>query len=60
MAYLELAQLKYVTGPTFKDEFQSFCYPEEPFDCSDYTSLLKGLGHLEAGLDGYYCRMVVK
>lgn len=60
MAYLEQSQIQYMISPAFKEEFQSFCYPEEPFDCSDYVSLLRGLAMLESGLDGYYCKLVLK
>jgi hypothetical protein len=60
MAYIEEAQLTYLISDAFKDEFPSFCYPEEPYDCSDYTSFLKGAGTLEAGVDGYYCKLNVK
>lgn len=57
LAYLSEAQLRKYTGSTFAVEFNAYCYPEEPFDCTDYSSFLKGMGQLSAGSDGYYCQL---
>lgn len=57
LAYLGSAQLKAYIGAGYTDDFHSFCYPEEPSECSDYSSFLKGLGRLVTGDDGYHCSL---
>lgn len=57
LAYLSLNQLKAFIGSGYSDDFHSFCFPEQPSECSDYTPLLQGLGHLTTGEDGYHCSL---
>ena len=57
LAYLSSTQLKAYINSSYMDDFHSFCYPEEPSDCSDYTQFLKGLGRLTTGEDGYHCSL---
>lgn len=57
LAYLSTDQLKNYVNSGFSDDFHSFCYPEEPQSCSDYSSFLGGLGHLSTGDDGYHCSL---
>jgi len=60
LAYLSTAELKTLVNVSYSDDFHSFCYPEEPSDCSDYTSFLRGLGRLTTGDDGYHCSLQVQ
>lgn len=57
LAYMSNGQLKAFIGAGYADDFHSFCYPEEPSECSDYTPFLKGLGRLSTGDDGYHCSL---
>lgn len=57
LAFLTAEQIKHHAGMAFSDELHAFCYPEEPFDCTDYTGFLKGLGSMSTGNDGYFCRL---
>lgn len=59
LAYLSSKELKTITSSAFADDFHSFCYPEEPFSCADYTSHLKGLGRMTTGEDGYNCSLQI-
>lgn len=59
LAYLNVTELKARLGASFSDDFHSFCFPEEPSECSDYSSLLKGLGRLSTGDDGYHCSLTL-
>ena len=47
-----------LTSGAYADDFHSFCFPEEPFGCADYTSFLKGLGRMTIGDDGYHCSLI--
>jgi len=55
LAFLNGHQLRDIIGGAFPDDLRSFCYPEEPSPCSEYTSLLRGRGQLRTGEDGYHC-----
>ncbi len=57
LAYTNGAQLKALIASGYTDDLHSFCFPEEPSECSDYTSFLKGLGRLVTGDDGYHCSL---
>lgn len=57
LAYMNANQLKAFISAGYSDDFHSFCYPEEPYSCSDYTSYLKGLGRMTTGEDGYHCSL---
>jgi hypothetical protein len=57
LAYLSAAQLKAYISSGYSDDFHSFCFPEEPSDCTDYSGFLKGLGRLSTGEDGYHCSL---
>ncbi len=57
LAYMNAGQLKAYVAASYSDDFHSFCFPEEPFSCSDYTSFLKGLGRMTTGEDGYHCSL---
>jgi hypothetical protein len=57
LAYLSSAQLKSYINAGYSDDFHSFCYPEEPQSCADYSTFLKGLGRLSTGEDGYHCSL---
>lgn len=60
LAYLDASQLKQYVSAAYSDDFHSFCYPEEPFSCSDYTSFLRGLGRMAIGDDGYHCSLQLR
>jgi hypothetical protein len=55
LAYLGGAEIRHLLSQAFSDDHHSFCYPEEPSDCTDYSSFLKGLGRMTTGDDGYHC-----
>ena len=55
LAYLTTDQLRSMIAAGYSDDFHSFCYPEEPATCGDYTTALGGLGRLSTGEDGYHC-----
>ncbi len=57
LAYMNASQLKAFLNAGYSDDFHSFCYPEEPYSCTDYTSYLKGLGRMTTGEDGYHCSL---
>jgi hypothetical protein len=57
LAYMSTAQLKAFINAGYSDDFHSFCFPEEPSECSDYTPFLKSLGRLTTGDDGYHCSL---
>jgi hypothetical protein len=57
LAYSSTASLRSLIAGGFADDFHSFCYPEEPSECADYTSFLKGVGRLTTGEDGYHCSL---
>lgn len=57
LAYVSSASLRSLIAGGFADDFHSFCFPEEPSECSDYTSFLKGVGRLSTGEDGYHCSL---
>jgi len=57
LAYMSSKELKELLGGAFPDELRSFCYPEEPSSCSDYSSFLKGMGRLGTSDDGYHCSL---
>ncbi len=57
LAYMNATQLKAFLSAGYSDDFHSFCYPEEPFSCADYTSYLRGLGRMTTGEDGYHCSL---
>ena len=59
LAYMNQGQLAAFVGAAYSDDFHSFCYPEEPMECAEYTSFLKGHGKLATGDDGYHCRLVL-
>ena len=57
LAYTTGAQLSDLLTATSADDLGSFCVPEQPFECADYSSHLKGRGHLLTGEDGYHCTL---
>lgn len=57
LAYTSTESLRSLVRSAFGEELHAFCYPEEPFDCSDYTVYLKGLGTLLSGDDAYHCQL---
>ena len=57
LAYLTKAQIQVVLASAFVDDLHSFCYPEEPLECSDYSSFMRGGGKLSTGSDDYYCAL---
>jgi len=59
LAYVSSGSLRSLIAGGFADDFHSFCYPEEPSECTDYTSFLKGIGRLTTGEDGYHCSLHV-
>jgi len=58
LAYLSKAQIGIVLATAFVDDLHSFCYPEEPSECSDYSSFMQGSGKLTTGSDDYFCALV--
>ena len=59
LAYLSSSQLGDLIKAGFSDDRHSFCYPEEPSECTEYTSLLQGRGPLTTGEDGFHCNLQV-
>ena len=57
LTYTTTSQLSALLAATYADDLSSFCVPEEPFDCAEYSSLLKGRGRLVTGEDGYHCTL---
>lgn len=57
LAYMNAGQLRAFINAGYTDDFHSFCYPEEPSECSDYTPFMKGLGRLSTGDDGFHCSL---
>jgi hypothetical protein len=57
LAYLNKTQIATVLASAFIDDLHSFCYPEEPSECSDYSSFMQGIGKLSTGSDDYYCSL---
>lgn len=57
LAYLNRDQIGTVLGAAFSDDMHSFCYPEEPSECSDYSAFLHGMGRLATGDDGFHCSL---
>jgi len=55
LAYLGGAEIRHLLSQAFTDDHRSFCFPEEPSDCTDYSSFLNGLGRMTTGDDGYHC-----
>ena len=59
LAYLSSSQLGDLIKAGFSDDRHSFCYPEEPSECTEYTSLLQSRGRLTTGEDGFHCNLQV-
>ena len=59
LAYLSSSQLALLITSGFSDDRHSFCFPEEPSDCAEYTGLLSGRGRLTTGEDGFHCNLQV-
>jgi len=57
LAYTTTGDLVDLLNETYADDFGSFCVPEEPMECSDYSTFLKGRGRLITGEDGYHCTL---
>lgn len=57
LAYASTSNLRALIAGGYADDFHAFCFPEEPAECSDYTSFLKGVGRLSTGEDGYHCSL---
>ena len=57
LAYTSSSDLADILNETYSDDLGSFCVPEEPMECSDYSPLLKGRGRLVTGEDGYHCTL---
>ncbi len=57
LAYASTTNLRALISGGYADDFHAFCFPEEPSECSDYTSFLKGVGRLNTGEDGYHCSL---
>lgn len=57
LAYLNKSQISTVLTAAFSDDLHSFCYPEEPSECSDYSAFLQGAGKLTTGDDDFHCSL---
>jgi hypothetical protein len=57
LAYASSNSLRGLISGGYADDFHAFCFPEEPSECADYTSFLKGVGRLAVGEDGYHCSL---
>ena len=57
LAFTTQSQLSEILTASYADDLGSFCVPEEPFECGDYSSLLKGMGRLTTGEDGFHCTL---
>lgn len=57
LAYTTSTELADLLNETYSDDLGSFCVPEAPMECSDYTTFLKGRGRLITGEDGYHCTL---
>jgi hypothetical protein len=59
LAYTTNVELADLLSEAYSDDLGSFCIPEEPMECSDYSTFLKGRGRLVTGEDGYHCTLQV-
>lgn len=57
LAYLNKGQISMVLSAAFSDDLHSFCYPEEPSECADYSAFLQGAGKLTTGDDDFHCSL---
>jgi len=57
LAYTTAGELADLLNETYADDLGSFCVPDEPMECSDYSPFLKGRGSLVTGEDGYHCTL---
>jgi len=57
LAYTTALELADLLSETYADDLGSFCVPDEPMECSDYSPFLKGRGRLVTGEDGYHCTL---
>jgi len=57
LAYTTAGELADILNETYVDDLGSFCVPDEPMECSDYSPFLKGRGRLVTGEDGYHCTL---
>ena len=53
LAYTSSSDLADILNETYSDDLGSFCVPEEPMECSDYSPLLKGRPLLQKSLSPY-------
>ena len=59
LAFLETDAIRRKVAIALGDELSAFCYPEEPFDCFDYSGFLKEIGTLIGTEDGGMCRLKI-
>lgn len=57
LAYATSNELTDLLNETYSDDLGSFCVPEAPMECSDYSPFLKGRGRFITGEDGYHCTL---
>ena len=58
LAYLSEKQKHTLADPKNDENMPQFCFPEEPFECSDYNQLVASLGELKTSEGGFHCTLV--
>jgi len=58
LAYLSDSQKRTLADPKNEENLSQFCFPEEPFECSDYNQLIANLGTLKTSEGGFHCSLV--
>ena len=58
LAYLSESQKRMLADPKNEENLSQFCFPEEPFECSDYNQLVTSLGTLKTSEGGFHCTLV--
>lgn len=56
IAYLSDVQKRVLVDGRNADDFGQFCFPEDPYECTDYNQTVSGFGTLSTNEGGYFCR----
>ena len=60
LAYMSESQRRTMIDLANEENFEEFCFPEDPFECSDFSPSIAQWGHLQTNDGGYWCRFVPK
>jgi hypothetical protein len=60
LAYMSESQRRAMVDVTNEENFEEFCFPEDPFECSDFSPSLAKWGQLQTNDGGYWCRFTPK